>query len=104
MASHAAEFDVIHAHIDWFHLPIVSRLGVVFLTTTHGRLDLPGLQNVVRNFPSAPFVSISENQRLPLRDTKWLGTVYHGLPAGLFRPSFQPGSYLAFLGRLTADK
>jgi len=104
MASHAAEFDVIHAHIDWLHLPLVSRLGVPFLTTMHGRLDLPGLQNVVRNFPNAPFVSISENQRLPLRDAKWLGTVYHGLPAGLFRPSFQPGSYLAFLGRLTADK
>jgi glycosyltransferase involved in cell wall biosynthesis len=104
MASHAAEFDVIHAHIDWLHLPLVSRLGVPFLTTMHGRLDLPGLQDVVRNFPSAPFVSISENQRLPLRDAKWLGTVYHGLPAGLFRPSFQRGPYLAFLGRLTAEK
>jgi len=32
------------------------------------------------------------------------GTVYHGLPAHLFRPSLDSGRYLAFLGRLTADK
>jgi len=104
MSQQAAEFDVIHAHIDWLHLPLLSRLGVPFLTTMHGRLDLPGLPNVVRRFPAAPFVSISDNQRAPLGDANWLGTVYHGLPAGMFRPNFEPGSYLAFLGRLTAEK
>jgi glycosyltransferase involved in cell wall biosynthesis len=104
VAHHAREFDVIHAHIDWLHLPLLSRLDIPFLTTTHGRLDLPGLRDVVGNFPRAAFVSISDNQRLPLNGAKWLGTVYHGLPATMFRPSFQPGSYLAFLGRLTADK
>src|SRR3990170_412415 len=43
MSRHATEFDVIHAHIDWLHLPLLSRLGVQFVTTMHGRLDLPGL-------------------------------------------------------------
>src|SRR4051812_37823906 len=42
VSRRASEFDVIHAHIDWLHLPLLSRLGVPFLTTTHGRLDLPG--------------------------------------------------------------
>jgi glycosyltransferase involved in cell wall biosynthesis len=59
---------------------------------------------VVRRFPDAPFVSISDNQRAPLREANWLGTTYHGLPSDLFRPSFEPGSYLAFLGRLTVEK
>src|SRR5712671_2462437 len=104
MARQAAEFDVIHAHIDWLHLPLLSRLGVPFVTTMHGRLDLPGLPDVVRRFPDAPFISISNNQRGPLGDANWLGTVYHGLPADLLRPSFEGGSYLAFLGRLTAEK
>jgi hypothetical protein len=104
VARHAAEFDVIHAHIDWLHLPLLSRLGVPFLTTCHGRMDLPGFPNVVRRFPEAPFVSISENQRAPLSEANWIGTIYHGLPADLFRSSFQAGSYLAFLGRLTAEK
>src|SRR5436309_10788193 len=104
MSQQAPDFDVIHAHIDWLHLPLLSRLGVPFVTTLHGRLDLPGLPEVVRRFPDAPFVSISDNQRVPLSEANWLGTVYHGLPSDLFRPSFEAGSYLAFLGRLTAEK
>jgi glycosyltransferase involved in cell wall biosynthesis len=104
VASRAQEFDVIHAHIDWLHLPLLSRLGVSFLTTLHGRLDLPGLAEVVRQFPDAPFVSISDNQRLPLAGAKWSATIYHGLPKDSLRPVYEQGSYLAFLGRLTADK
>ncbi len=66
IARRAKDFDVIHAHIDWLPLPLLSRLGVPFLTTMHGRLDLPGLPDVVREFPGAGFVSISEHQRVPL--------------------------------------
>jgi glycosyltransferase involved in cell wall biosynthesis len=100
----ASEFDVIHVHIDWLHLPVLSRLGVPFVTTTHGRLDLPGMADIARRFPAASYVSISNNQSAALREVKWLGTVYHGLPADKFCPSFEQGCYLAFLGRLTADK
>ena len=104
MAQRATDFDVIHVHIDWLPLPLLSRLGVPFLTTSHGRLDLPGLPDVVRRFPNAPFVGISDSQRTPLADAHWLGTVYHGLPVNSLSPSFGPGTYLAFLGRLTAEK
>ena len=104
VALQAAEFDVIHAHIDWLHLPLLSRLGTPFVTTLHGRLDLPGLSDVVSQFPQAPFVSISNSQRKPLPSARWLGTVYHGLPVQSLQPSFEKGSYLAFLGRLTAEK
>jgi glycosyltransferase involved in cell wall biosynthesis len=100
----AGSFDIIHSHIDWLHLPMLTRLGVPFLTTMHGRLDLPGLAEAVREFPAAPFVSISDSQRLPLPGAKWAGTVYHGLPPNLLRPSYERGSYLAFLGRLSAEK
>lgn len=104
ISRHAGEFDVIHSHIDWLHLPVLTRLGTPFLTTLHGRLDLPGIPELVRKFRDACFVSISENQRVPLKMANWCGTVHHGLPASLFRPSYENGSYLAFLGRLTADK
>src|SRR3954462_14668264 len=99
ISRRAADFDVIHAQIDWLHLPLLSRLGVPFVTTTHGRLDLPGLADVIRGFRDAPFISISDNQRIPLGDANWCGTVYHGFPENIFRPNFEPGSYLAFLGR-----
>ncbi len=104
IAKRAYEFDVIHSHIDWLPLPLLGRLGVPFLTTVHGRLDLPGLPDVVRTFSAAGFVSISDHQRLPLPEANWLGTIQHGLPVDLLRPSYEPGSYLAFLGRLTVEK
>jgi glycosyltransferase involved in cell wall biosynthesis len=104
VSRRASEFDVIHVHVDWLPLPLLSRLGVPFVTTTHGRLDLPGLSDVVRLFPDAPYVSISKNQASALAEANWIGTVYHGLPVDLFRPSFERGSYLAFLGRITAEK
>src|SRR5206468_10729353 len=59
---------------------------------------------VVLRCPVAPFVAISETPLLPLSWVYWLGAVYPGLPADLFRPSFATGSSLAFLGRLTAEK
>src|SRR5258705_12119898 len=60
VARPATEFVVIHAHIDWLHLPLFSRLGERFLPTCHGRLDLPGFPDVSSQFPDAPFVSISD--------------------------------------------
>ena len=104
VSKHAKDFDVIHVHIDWLHLPLFAQSGVPFLTTLHGRLDLPGLPDLIRQFPQANFVSISDHQRLPLPHANWSDTIRHGLPADLFRPSYEGGSYLAFLGRLTPDK
>lgn len=104
VADRAAEFDIIHFHIDWMHLPLLSRLRVPFLTTLHGRLDLPGLAALVRRFPNAPFVSISESQRMPLAEANWAATIYHGMPRDLLRPCYEPEGYLAFLGRLSPEK
>jgi glycosyltransferase involved in cell wall biosynthesis len=104
VAERADEFDIIHFHIDWMHLPLLCRLRVPFLTTLHGRLDLPGLAALVRGFPDAPFISISESQRVPLLDANWAGTVYHGMPPSLLRPRYEPQGYLAFLGRLAPEK
>jgi glycosyltransferase involved in cell wall biosynthesis len=104
IAKQATDFDVIHAHIDWLHLPLLGRVNVPFLTTAHGRLDLPGLSEVLQAFPKAGFVSISDHQRLPLPNACWIDTIQHGLPPDLFRPSYEEGSYLAFLGRLTVEK
>jgi glycosyltransferase involved in cell wall biosynthesis len=34
----------------------------------------------------------------------WLATVHHGLPPDLYRPSFVPGGYLLFVGRIAPEK
>src|SRR5215475_5643953 len=41
VAREAADFDVVHVHTDWLLLPLLSQLGARFMTTLHGRLDLP---------------------------------------------------------------
>jgi glycosyltransferase involved in cell wall biosynthesis len=100
----ADEFDVIHFHISQFHLPVARRLAVAHLTTMHGRLDIPELRPLYREFHDAPVVSISDAQREPLPDARWVGTVHHGLPLGLLRFQPGPGKYLAFVGRISPEK
>jgi glycosyltransferase involved in cell wall biosynthesis len=105
LADQASRFDVVHSHIDWVHIPLLRRLGVPFLTTLHGRLDLPDLNDAFEHcFAEAPFISISDAQRAPLPSADWLGTVYHGIPKNLLKPNFAPGGYLAFLGRIAPEK
>jgi glycosyltransferase involved in cell wall biosynthesis len=104
IAERAAHFDIVHCHIDWLLLPLLSRLRAPFVTTTHGRLDLPGLSDLIGRFPNAPFISISENQRAPLPRAHWLSTIHHGLPINAFQPSYARRNYLVFLGRITAEK
>ena len=104
VAVAAREFDILHCHTEWIHLPLLERLGVPHLTTIHNRLDTPDLPPLVRRFPEAPLVSISNHHRSPLPAGNWLGTVYHGMPADILRPSYEPGRYLVFLGRLTKEK
>jgi len=43
VAELSDHFDVVHAHIDWIHIPLLRSLGVPFVTTLHGRLDHPAL-------------------------------------------------------------
>src|SRR5262249_53921158 len=97
-------FDLIHFHIDYLHFPLSRRLRRPYVTTLHGRLDIPDLRPLYREFAEQPLVSISDGQRKPLPWANWVGTIYHGLPLGLhtFRPG--TGKYLAFLGRISPEK
>jgi glycosyltransferase involved in cell wall biosynthesis len=104
LADRASEFDVIHVHIDWLHVPLLRRLGVPFLTTLHGRLDLPPLAAAARYFGDTALVSISNHQRTPVPNLRWIDTVYHGLPLEMLKPNLSGGDYLAFLGRLSPEK
>jgi glycosyltransferase involved in cell wall biosynthesis len=51
-----------------------------------------------------PLVSISNDQRKPLPCANFVATVHHGLPADLHQPSFESGTYVAFLGRISPEK
>ncbi len=100
----ASRFDIIHFHCDYLHFPLSRRHPCPHLTTLHGRLDIPDLQPLYREFAGEPLVSISDAQRGPIPWANWQGTVYHGLPRDLHAFREQPGSYLAFLGRISPEK
>ncbi len=100
----ADEFDVLHFHLDYWSYPLFSRQSTPFLTTLHGRLDLPELRPVYQRFHDAPVVSISDAQRRPLPEANYIATVYHGLPLDLLTPRPVKPSYLAFLGRISPEK
>ena len=99
----ADEFDVLHFHTDYFPLSLFSRQRTPFLTTLHGRLDIPEFKDVYELF-DAPFVSISDSQRRPIPRLNWIRTVHHGMPANLLTPQPVKQDYLAFLGRISPEK
>jgi glycosyltransferase involved in cell wall biosynthesis len=101
----AHEFDVLHFHLDYMPFSMFSQMDTPFVTTLHGRLDLPELQPIFNAFPHAPVVSISDSQRAPLPQAAWLNTIYHGLPENLLTPqTHKKPEYLAFLGRICPEK
>jgi glycosyltransferase involved in cell wall biosynthesis len=100
----ASEFDVIHFHTGCLHYLISRHVTVPHVTTLHGRLDTPELLRLYERFRDMPMISISNSQRTPWPCANWQGTIYHGLPKDLFRFHPEPGSYLAFLGRVSPEK
>jgi glycosyltransferase involved in cell wall biosynthesis len=100
----AEGFDILHFHTDLLHFPVFRSLAARTLTTLHGRQDLGDLKSFYSRFVAMPLVSISDDQRKPLPRANFVATIQHGLPLELHRPSFEEGSYLAFLGRISPEK
>jgi len=101
----AAEFDILHFHIDQFHFPLFRPIADRTVTTLHGRQDLSDLHPLYVGFDDMPLVSISNAQRRPIPNANFAATIHHGIPEGLHRPPVQArGGYLAFLGRISPEK
>ena len=104
VAQRAPDFDLIHLHCDYLGYPVLRRAGTPFLATLHGRLDLPELSLIYRAFSDVPVVSISDSQRLPLIEPRYVATIHHGIPEHLLELDSGAGGYLAFLGRISPEK
>jgi glycosyltransferase involved in cell wall biosynthesis len=101
----ASEFDILHFHLDCFHLPFFTDVRDKTLTTVHGRQDIKDLRALHIHYPNFPLVSISRSQRRPLPNLNWVKTIHHGFPKSQF--TFSPlagGGDLAFLGRIAPEK
>jgi glycosyltransferase involved in cell wall biosynthesis len=104
VAQKASEFDVVHFHIDYLHFPLTRRMQTPSVSTLHGRLDLPELKPLYNEFRDSPVISISDAQRKPLPQAKWVSTIYHGVPRNLYELRENHQGYLAFIGRVSPEK
>src|SRR3954468_23659382 len=98
------EFDLLHFHLDYYPFSLFHRQPTPFLTTLHGRLDLPEHQAVFSTFSDVPVISISDAQRRPVPNAGWVRTIHHGMPERLLTPRSVEPTYLAFLGRISPEK
>jgi glycosyltransferase involved in cell wall biosynthesis len=104
ICQRARDFDLLHFHLDYYPFSLFSRQPTPFVTTLHGRLDLPEHQMVFATFSSIPVISISDAQRRPVSNAGWIRTIHHGLPERLLMPQSVSPTYFAFLGRISPEK
>jgi len=98
----ASEFDVIHNSFDFLPLTYSGLISTPVVTTIHG-FSSPRIVPVYAKYNRSTFyVAISEADRHP--DLAYVATIHHGIDTGDFSANPEPGSYLAFFGRIHPDK
>jgi glycosyltransferase involved in cell wall biosynthesis len=100
----AHRFDIVHAHMENHSFVFAEHCETPVITTLHGRLDAPGMPELLSTHGRVPLVAISESQRRWFPDQHWVATIHHGLALEPMPFSSEPGEYLAFVGRITPEK
>jgi glycosyltransferase involved in cell wall biosynthesis len=100
----AHRFDIVHAHLENHGFVLGRHCPTPVVSTLHGRLDMPGMPELLESHRDVPLVAISESQRRFFPDQNWVGTIHHGLPLDAMPFNETPGDYLAFVGRVTPEK
>src|SRR5581483_5764533 len=101
----AHEFDLVHFHVEFFHLPFFRQMADRTLTTLHSRQDFNDYALLYKTYNRMPLAAISKSQASAIPMGNVAGIIYHGLPPHLLKLNLKPkGDYLAFLGRIAPDK
>ena len=101
----AGRFDLIHYHMSSAWLPLAAGTRTPGLFTMHTRPHVDD-EWVMRRWPEVAVAGISECQMRAagLKLEREFPIVYNGCAFETYEPRFEPGSYLAFLGRLSEEK
>jgi len=100
--EHAAEFDLLHNHLDFLPLSYSGLVRTPLLTTIHGFSSNRILPVYQRYNQRSRYVAISDADRSP--DLDYIATVYHGIDLAQFTFQPRPDDYLLFMGRIHPDK
>jgi glycosyltransferase involved in cell wall biosynthesis len=100
------DFDIVHNHMGYQALPVLSELKIPAITTLHNPIK-PYNYPVFTAFKHLPYVAISNAYKmLNCNDVlNYVGTVYNGIDLNLY-PFTEKNKrdYLLFLGRVCHDK
>ena len=98
----ANEFDVIHNGFDFLPLTYSGLTTTPVVTTIHGFSSERILPVYAKYNSGTSYVAISNADRHP--DLDYVATIHHGIDTDAFNYHEEPGSYLAFFGRIHPDK
>jgi len=101
----AADFDVIHYHLSSAWLPLAATVATPGLFTLHTSPHFDD-EFVMRRWPQVAVCGISRCQMYAagMKLGREFPIVYNGCDFDAYEPRYEPGEYLAFLGRLSRDK
>jgi glycosyltransferase involved in cell wall biosynthesis len=103
--ARAQEFDIIHYHFSTAWLPLAATTATPGLFTVH---TCPHIDDefVFRRWPQVAVNGISQSQMrgAAVRTGREFPIVHNGCDFSAYDPSFEPGSYLAYLGRMSMEK
>jgi glycosyltransferase involved in cell wall biosynthesis len=97
-----ADFDIIHAHLDWFGLAMRRASRTPVVSTFHGRLDLPWSRDMLADRPEG-LVAISESQASVHPEVPWT-IVHNGLTLDDAPFERRRSDALVFVGRVSPEK
>ena len=101
----AGEFDLIHYHLSSAWLPLAATVATPGLFTMHTSPHLDD-EFVMKRWPEVAVAGISQAQMhgASVKLGREFPIVYNGCDFGAYDPCYEPGKYLAFLGRLSPEK
>jgi glycosyltransferase involved in cell wall biosynthesis len=101
----AREFDIIHYEAAYYPMSLAfTRLSPTPIVQTLHHSPSKAEVALWARYPEAPFVAISEEQKMLLTGANVVGTVLHGIDTDNFTFRETPEDYLLFLGRFTEGK
>jgi glycosyltransferase involved in cell wall biosynthesis len=102
VAEQAAEFDIIHSHLEWWSVPLARMAPVPVAATFHGRLDLPFADKLFTDAPDG-MVAISRHQASTHPEVPWT-IIHNGLTLDRAPFASKPGEAFCFVGRVDPEK
>jgi len=103
----ADRFDVIHDHSGLLALALGGLTSTPVVHTVHGPMDGDHADDYARLYPLLPnarLISISLNQQRLRPGLPWFANIPNAVDLGGYRLGTEKERYLAFVGRMSADK